>query len=108
MALVNVEEREKLQVKKLLAQIKKEIKESFPNHGEIEHFKDGNGEHTITVENGLGWVTATGFGGFSGVMRDIVKDSEFAKFKDYGEKAGHYMWDAKVYIKDYSWVTFTI
>jgi hypothetical protein len=108
MALVNQAEREEKQVKKLLSQIKKAIKEAFPHHGEIEHWKDSEGVHHITVENGLGWVTRTAFAGFSGVMRDFVRESEFATYIGHGEKAGEYMWDAKVYIKDSSWVTFKI
>jgi len=123
MALVNQAEREEKQVKKLLSQIKKAIKEAFPHHGEIEHWKDSEGVHCISVENGLGWSSGRGeisasakrtslfriaFAGFSDTMKDFVNDSEFAKYKDHGEKGGEYMWDAQVYIKDRSWVTFTI
>jgi len=108
MAIVNVEEREAAQVKKILTQITKLIKREFPNHGAIEYFKSKEGIHEITVENGLAWFGVNGSHGFATHMADFVKSSEFANLKEFGEKQGHYMWDAKVYIKDYSWVTFTI
>ena len=97
MAIVNMAERKATEVKRIMAKIKAEYKKTHGADGTMEHsvFLD---THLITLVNNLG--------GFDD-MRSIVKDSEFAKFQDYGHRDGIFDWASGVYFRDYSWVKFT-